>query len=498
MSILDLSGKRIEGGYFTLSNKPRVAYNWMEDAGENEYFLGTYCNSGAPIRDALISMLRNAKKNVFIASFVLGDKDLIEEIIAAADRLRGGVYVICALDDKSLRRGLEDYGEESDESPEERRKNFERLTTRGVYVRGHESCHAKFAIVDDTEAILGSANFVKNGFDWTGEANVRLSSNAEVRRLKELFTALWYQGCTFEIPPGSNYLVVDRVPTESPIDYPGECCKPGSVVWTDGGEKTSLLTSIKQVITGAQRTLTLSSYSIVGMTNNREMLFEDIVSAVKRGVQVQLFVRQRNAFTGQRAELEYLYNEGVAIFGDTRNHAKVAISDDSDAVLFSANFDAKHGLDSGVEVGYRLSDSDQVRSLTRYMEHAIDNADTNYAYHPSLADLDGSLAARWCSEWGYQDALSASGVKDIVEEFQGASVVPPALYEVRKDGALDIWIGDFVLSGRVSGGQLVDLVSKREAGQGSVAKLENWLGSVRRKADPNVKQRGFFAGALEG
>ncbi len=54
--------------------------------------------------------------------------------------------------------------------------------------------------------------------------------------------------------------------------------------------------------TDAQRTLTLSSYSIVGMMSNPEMLFDDIVSAVKRGVQVRLFVRQRNAFSGQRGE----------------------------------------------------------------------------------------------------------------------------------------------------------------------------------------------------
>ena len=135
--------------------------------------------------------------------------------------------------------------------------------------------------------------------------------------------------------------------------------------------------------------------------------------------------------------------------------------------------------------------------MTKYIEHAIDNADTNYVYQPGLADLDGRLAARWCSQWSYQSVLSLTGFREIAQEFQEAPIVPPALYEEGKGGAVDIWIGDFIISGRVSGGQLVDLVSKRDPGQGSVAKLEDWLGSVRRKADPNVKQRGFFAGAIE-
>lgn len=497
MTALDLSEKQIEGGFFTLSSRRRTPYQWTLNTGGRENFLGTYCESGAPIRDALISMLRDAKKNVFIASFIVGDAELLEEIVAASDRLRGGVYVICALDDRSLRRGLEDEEELGDESPEERKKNFERLTSRGVYVRGHESCHAKFAIADDSVAILGSANFVKNGFEWTGEANIHLTEQVEVRRLKRLFTALWYEGCTFEIPPGINYLVKGRVPTQSPVNYPETKWAPGSVVWTDGKQQTSLLTSINEVIAGARRTLTLSSYSIVGMVEHSEMLIDGILSAVSRGVRVRFFVRQRNAYADQRRELEYLFNQGVEIFGDTRNHAKVAIGDDSDAVLFSANFDAKHGLVSGVEVGYRLSDSGQIGNLIRYIEHAIENADTNYVFRPTLGELDGGLAARWCEKWKYQTVLKVSGMADHLNKYRHAPIVPPVLYEERIDGVIDLRIGDCVISGRVSGDRLIELKSTGNQDEDSSLKLEDWLGSVRQKGDPNVRRRGFFAGCIE-
>ena len=498
MTVLDLSQKRIDGGFFALTSAERVPYSWGSKNGGSERFLGTYRDSGAPIRGALIDLLRNAKKRVFIASFVIGDTELIDEIVAAADRLRGGVYVICALDDLSLKRGLEEYDDDIDGSPEERRKNFERLTSRGVYVRGHESCHAKFALVDDKVAIIGSANFVTNGFVWTGEANVRIEGADEVGRLKQLFTALWYSGCTFEVPPGSNYLVSDRAPTESPLPYPAISRSRGAVVWTDGPDNTSLLDSIREVIDGAERTLVLSSYSVAGMVGRSDLLFDRIKAARDRGVETKFFVRQRNAWRNQRQELMYLYSIGVEIHGDTRNHAKVAIGDNRDAVLFSANFDATHGLDSGVEVGYRLSDSVQIGELSRYIEHAIAHADTRYVHEPLLSELDGLLAARWCEKWRYQRVLEVSGLDAVLPQYQTGALVPPVLYEECRNGAVRVWIGETQIAGRVKGDRVEDFAVEKAKNGDSNAKLEEWLASVRRKNDPEVKRRGIFAGKLMG
>ncbi len=494
---IELSQKRIEGGYFLLRSVSPPPITWQIDTGRAEFFVGTYRDSGSPVRDALIELLRSAQKHIFIASFVLGDDLLVDEIVRAADRLQGGVYVITALDNQSLRRGLEEYGEEeSIDSPEERKKNFERLTSRGVYVRGHESCHAKFAIADDCTALVGSANFVKNGFEWTGEANIIIRTSAEVLRLKRLFTQLWYEGCTFEIPPGVTYKVAQRTPQNSPVPLPTEQFTPGSIVWTNGPESTSLLKCIKDVINGARTRLTLSSYSIVGMQDNPGLLFNDIVGAARRGVEVSIFVRQRNAWPTQCAELNYLHSEGVNIYADLRNHAKVAIADGLEAVLFSANFDAKHGLNSGVEVGYRLSDANEIQQLITYMEHAINHADAKYLKNPTLSELDGTLAARWCSAWNMDSEAEVTGADSAMKHLNTSDTIPPVLYEEFNNGTIYIWCGVYQISGKNINGKFIGTLLDKPSEMCSADKLKSWMQSVRRNNNSDVVRRGFFAGSM--
>ena len=152
---VDVSRNIVHGGFFVLGKREVTPFTVSHGPPGDEETLVTYRGSGAPIRDALVSAIRSAKHRVFIASFMLGDEDVVREMIAAADRLKGGVYLITALDERSLGRGLREYEESEQESPEERKKNFERLTSSGVYVRGHESCHAKFAVIDDRIAIVG-------------------------------------------------------------------------------------------------------------------------------------------------------------------------------------------------------------------------------------------------------------------------------------------------------------------------------------------------------
>ena len=342
-------------------------------------FVGTYRDSGSSIRDRLIQLFRNAKRKVFVASFMVGDEQVIQEMIEAAERLRGGVYLITALDERSLRKGLSEYEDQEQDAPEERRKNFERLTSHGVYVRGHESCHAKFALADDTIALIGSANFVANGFEWTGEGDIIVQAPDQVARLGHFFTKLWYEGCRWEVPPGVTYVVAERPAKASPVTPEEPNGSLGDVVWTNGPQETTLLDAIHRTIATAKKSIVLATYSLVGMREKPSLLFDSVQAAIGRGVRVRLFIRQRNAWPEQMKDVVALHDMGVEIHADLRNHAKVAIADDRTAVVFSANFDANHGLDSGVEVGVCVGDEPSLRELSRYMEHVITHADTRFA-----------------------------------------------------------------------------------------------------------------------
>ena len=492
MTEVDLSRLPVNGGFFILSGKKSGPFVWPARCDGPLEFMGTYRNSGAPIRDALISMIESAQHRVFIASFMLGDEAVIQALLRAAERLRGGVYVITALDEKSLRRGMRELEGNDGESPEERKKNFKRLTTGGIYVRGHAECHAKLAVVDSSVALLGSANFVTNGFTWTGEANIRVTDREIVLNVARLFADLWYRGCGWEIPPGETYSVAERQPSQSPAPVPVEITGGQGVVWTNGDESHGLLAAIHNVIDGSRSELLLASYSIVGMRENPGLLIDSVRRARTRGVRVKLLIRQRNAYPEQMADVVALADMGVEVYGDTRNHAKVAIADGKDAVVFSANFDAKHGLTSGVEAGIRLNDHRTIGHLCAYLAHAMTEADTSFALHPTHGDIDGRLAARWCKPWPHKGPVRFAGGAAHCRRLFDSLRVGPVLFEQAKSGLCRLYAGDVAADLAIldSGTGTAVLQNLDNAKDSSSERLKTWLSSVREeKMDGPV--RGF-------
>ncbi|MCA9177464.1 MAG: phosphatidylserine/phosphatidylglycerophosphate/cardiolipin synthase family protein [Planctomycetales bacterium] len=494
MNMIDLSSLTVEGGFFLVNSNKPAPYDWIADEGGPRHFVGTYRQSGAPIREALIHAIRNAKQRVFVASFMLGDNQVIDEMIDAAKRLEGGVYLITALDERSMRRGLQEYEDNEQEAPEERKKNFERLTSSGVYVRGHESCHAKFAVIDSHTAIVGSANFVAKGFEWTGEANLVLREKTGVRQLSRLFTELWYQGCTWEVPPGQTYLVAERKAQQAPARPEPPTGQPGEIVWTNGSGQMSLLKAIQRTIDAARERLTLSTYSIVGMQKNSALLVDRIHESLRRDVDVRLFVRQRNPYPEQNEELVALHDAGVKIHGDHRNHAKVAIADTTTAMLFSANFDANHGLDSGVEVGARIDDESTMRELARYMDHVIAHAETSFVRNPQLGQMVGRLAtAKWCQPWEGEEVVRIRCRLAEFEALANEAKLGPCLFEKNED-KLRFYVGGTVIEGEINDGILSASPLLGTDGMSASNRMRDWMTSVRRRNDGATAQRGIFAG----
>jgi hypothetical protein len=92
----------------------------------------------------------------------------------------------------------------------------------------------------------------------------------------------------------------------------------------------------------------------------------------------------------------------VRVHGDSLNHAKAAIADERHGALVSANFDAEHGLRSGVEIGVRLDGDSALAEARRYVEHAIANADLTFAAQPKQREMNQRLAAAWCTRWPFE------------------------------------------------------------------------------------------------
>jgi len=442
--VVNIGEVAVPGTYFLLKKQnhrfdgfktPRV------DASKDLSLVYTYTRHVDPtLKKALLSMIRGARNKIFLASFLLGDNEVLEELVKAAERLMGGVYVITAIDDSSLRRGTEEYDPEDqpdDMDAATRKKQLDGLTRKGIYVRGHSSCHAKFLVVDDFISMVSTANFEKNALSKNCECALIVRKPEEIQRLSRFFGSLWFEGCDFELLPSSGtYSVADRQGHPPPFTVlpPAKTTSDGAI-WTNG-ENHSLLTHIQHTISSARRTLLLASWSLKGMREHPSLILEPLGEALEKnkGLLVKLLIRGRNNDPEQRETAKLLSDMGVRVFPHSWNHAKCAIADAREGCIFSANFDAAHGLTNGVEVGYRTSGKSLLQ-ISEFFEHAMENADRTVVTDPTQSEINERMGMTWCEKWPLPHHMQVSSSRSDWDLFRKAVQSAPVLFEQEKEGS---------------------------------------------------------------
>lgn len=404
----------------------------------------TYQGGGSSIRRELIEMVEDARQKVFVASYLLDDSALRLALVRAVDRLRGGVYVLSALDDKGLDKAINAMEDDSASINEQLEyRNFKSLTQKGVYVRGYPSCHAKFVVVDDRIALVSSANLMAKAFDVTGENGVVVFDRHDVERLARLFARLW-QASPWDIPPGRDRQPVQhRNAARAGSGLSREERSTGPV-WTWGSEH-HILAALRDIVDSAREDLILATFSLARMASRPELLLDPVRRAVsERGVRVRLLLRSRNHVAAQRMEAAAFADAGVEIYPDKLIHAKGVIADGRRGALFSANFEAEKGLTGGVEVGMRLDGTSALREALRYFEHAMAEVDMRWVSEPSAGELAASLVvdmksiARWPLAGTMEIATDGESWTRLAGSARHGG---PCLFEQLDDGSIHLFCG---------------------------------------------------------
>lgn len=481
---LDLGARTVPGAYWFRTDRRRSAYHPLPDAENGELsHCYSYERSQTSIKDAALELIHGARQKIFLASFRFVDDDLRRALQEAAARLRGGVYVITSIREADLSKPIAftrayEEGEETEEAEdeswnagpdqaqaadiaaEEEVKHYSALIGSGVWVRGHRDFHAKFLVVDDRAALVSSANLEsaaladgwdrpgrRRGFDpVTGESGVVTTRKSDAETLGRFFTRLWHAECVWDARPGLDYQLSVRQTTPSPCTVPAPTLGTAGPVWTGAGGQ-SVLEAVHDIIGRAEHDLVLATFSVQGLDKHLDLLHNPVQAALDRGVRVRLLMRRNNS-AGARAAVGLLATWGVEVYGDDKTHAKCAIADGRRGALFSANFDAYHGMYHGVEMGMRLDGEAVLRDVSHFFEHCISHAPQRLVLDPTAVHAHSSISASALSKWPAQGEVTVScdeGHWNALRHTTG-----PVLYSSDNDGSLMLQAdgGKWRLAGR--------------------------------------------------
>lgn len=134
---------------------------------------------------------------------------------------------------------------------------------------------------------------------------------------------------------------------------------------------------------------------------------------------------------------------GCKIFGDTFNHSKGIISNET-GMIFTANIDGYHGLKNGFEVGVLL-DIDTKNVLESFLKWQIESAPYKFSLSPSKKDYFDSYSF-FCHEKGINAKEMSKNItvkvleenKHLIEQID----TTPCYLKVKNNQIIQLQIGE--------------------------------------------------------
>jgi len=420
----------IDGGLFLRRQMSQTEMPHYQDGqGQRFRHLSTFSGKST-IKEGLIDLLNGAKEYIFFASFLIQDDDIIRSLINSVKRLRGHVYVLTTLKDSDFNSlGLLESQINDDQwNFKDHIKCVQKLVHHGISVKARKDCHAKFAVIDDKYAIVTSANSVPTCFgdvpqksgrirEANPENGVLIELPLEVKRLGNFFRAIWRSAHNYELPPDSR---ISEIVELSKGIIPITCCEPasmpddGQILWTAPGD-CRILNSIIKMIDAARKRIIISSWVIKGI--EKHVFGDKLIETAKRGVEIELLLRgmYRRDHLDSCYFLKKKLGEQIRISGDFTNHSKAILTDESEAMVLTANIDSQHGLDFSVEIGFLSKVPDFVNSVGNFLDRLRAGCCLEYVANPKQ-----KYAAEKYSSWD-KPVITSDLVIDVGQQWKSKS-----------------------------------------------------------------------------
>jgi hypothetical protein len=391
----------IEDGLFLERQDKSVAAVVSYVDGHGRFFrhLSTFPNRST-IKEEIVNLLNTAKRHVFFANFLIQDSDITADLIQTAKRLHGHVYVLTTLKEQDFDKVFtaESKEDEGEWNFQEHIEHIKQLTKKGISVKARKDCHAKFMTVDDRYAIITSANAAATCYSDTTRKNgtarpansengVLVTISSEVDRLSNFFRAIWRSGYNYYVSPDSRIFEIgERTSDTVPVmcKEPLQPADEGQILWT-APDDLRILSALTRMIDNAIHKVHISSWVIKNI--DKHVLGETLKAAAKRGVEIKILVRgiYRSDHRQSCYYLKKTLGDQLTILGDYNNHSKAVVVDQAEAMVMTANLDAEHGLDSGIEMGFLSRKSAFIKAVSTFLNRLEECAKLEFVVNPTQA-----------------------------------------------------------------------------------------------------------------
>lgn len=320
--------------------------------------------------DLLKELISNSNKTIKLATFLFDDFEVAKLLIDAAQRLKGGVYILTSVLDNKI---LYDFGYSKDD--ENKHLEILRMLEESfVELRCVPGLHAKFWVFDEEVAVITSANLTQRSISIVPELGFKILDLDQVRYLNYLFNRLLVEFATKRIIDGKLSSIINlSSPPKEVIEIADgiipllkqtqEHAQLDERTWYD--EFHRIIRSSKKSVNIATWSLSFEDTNLLGL----------IKTKLDEGIHICLLLA-KHPF-GRDKDLRSILKELSEKYGNFEyfvhrsNHSKFIISDEKEIFLSTKNYEAFGNYPNSIELGIRLP---YIAEISSFWDALVDDS----------------------------------------------------------------------------------------------------------------------------
>ncbi len=338
-------------------------FNESQQNSINEKFVFTLPNKANhfAIAEEIIDYAMTTKKPLFITSFVISYKKIIDKLIEANRVLKGKIFILTPIEKNDLKAVLINSNE-----IDKHLSGIQLLVKEGIRIRSISNGHWKLLIAGTDRGLITSANITQAAYEKNPEFGMYYSDTVLLSNLKKWFAQAWKNGSDKELLTNNR---IFPLKTNEFSFSPNHLTSNQSTLYNALNNKDPYQNLLKLIIE-AKKEIKILTYLLTD-----QKIIKLLVDKAEKGIKIKIALPLlRSGRSDVVNVINSLNHQNIEIRKFLEAHAKAIIIDDASMMFSTGNFDNYLKNSESLDILIRTNSLEVISDFSKFFDWVFDNS----------------------------------------------------------------------------------------------------------------------------
>ena len=313
------------------------------------------------IAEEIIDYAVTTKKPLFITSFVISYKKVIDKLIEANKVLKGKIFILTPIEKNDLKAVLINSNE-----IDEHLSGIQLLVKEGIRIRSISNGHWKLLVAGTDLGMITSANITQAAYEKNPEFGIYFSDTVLLSDIKKWFAQAWKNGSDKELLTNNRIFPLKS----NKFSFSPNFFTSNQLTLYNALNNKAPYQNVLKLINEAKKEIKILTYLLTD-----EKIIKLLVDKAEKGIKIKIALPLlRSGRPDVLKAINSLNHQNIEIKMFLETHAKVIIIDDGLMMFSTGNFDNYLKNSDSLDILIQTNSMDIIENFSKFFDWVFENS----------------------------------------------------------------------------------------------------------------------------